>query len=490
MKKNIVFISLILLLLSSCTDDFLTKLPNNTINTSNFYQTEEDANAAIMGAYQPLQWPKLYNFRIWTTDVWPNDAEVGAGGGEDGRATKDINNQIQTPDNFALLDLMRGPSPGILRCNYLLAQLSDIDITQELRSQLEGEAKFLRALYYFNLVRIFGGVPLLTDPLFPGDDLFPSRNSTDEIYQQIVEDLIFAIDNLPTKSEYPPEYLGRAPKGAAMALLAKVYLTQENYDPVPDLCDDIEKLGYQLNTNYGDNFSVTTENSNESLFEIQYISGGSAGFWSDLNQSSWASCFQGPRGSGMVSGGWGWLHPTQEFVNSYEEGDLRKDVTVLYDGCPSFDGIEYDTTWSTTGYNVRKFLVTKAECPTYDANPLNFPVLRYADVLLMRAEALNELGMTNEALTFLNQVRLRAGLEAIQGLSKEEAKEAIIHERRMELAFEGHRWFDLIRIDNGQYAIDFLQSVGKVNMDRDHLLQPIPQQEMDANPNLVQNTGY
>lgn len=489
MKKNIVFISLILLL-SSCTDDFLTKLPNNTINTSNFYQTEEDAIATMMGAYQPLQWPKLYNFRIWTTDVWPNDAVVGAGGGEDGRATKDINNQIQTPDNFALLDLMRGPSPGILRCNYLLAQLPDIDITQELRNQLEGEAKFLRALYNFNLIRIFGGVPLLTEPLFPGDDLFLSRNNTDEIYEQIVEDLKFAIDNLPTKSEYSAESLGRAPKGAAMALLAKVYLTLGNYDLVPDLCDDIEKLGYQLNPNYGDNFSVTSENSNESLFEIQYISGGSASFWSDLNQSAWPSCFQAPRGSGMVAGGWGWLHPTQEFVDSYEEGDLRKDVTIFHEGCPPFDGIEYNAAWSTTGYNVRKFLVTKAVCPSVPDNPLNFPVLRYADVLLMRAEALNELGMTNEALPFLNQVRQRAGLESTLGLSKEEAKEAIIHERRMELAFEGHRWFDLIRIDDGQYAIDFLQSIGKVNMDRNHLLQPIPQQEMDANRNLIQNPGY
>lgn len=488
--KNRTLILFILLLSFGCKEEFLEKLPNNTINTSNFYQTEEDAIAALMGAYQPLQWPKLYNFRIWTTDIWPNDAVVGAGGGEDGRSTKDINNQIQTPDNFALLDIMRGPSPGILRSNFLLSKLPDIEIDQKLKIQIEAEAKFLRALYYFHLVRVFGGVPLLTEPLFPGDNLYLPKNSEEEIYSLITEDLKFAVDNLPTKKEYPVEFMGRVPKGAAMALLAKVYLTLENYGPVPELCENIEGLGYRLNLNYADNFNVETENSDESLFEIQYTSGGSAGFWDDRNQSAWASCFQGPRGSGMVAGGWGWLHPTQEFVDSYEEGDLRKDVTIFHEGCPTFDGKEYNPAWSTTGYNVRKFLVTKAVCPSVPDNPHNFPVLRYADVLLMRAEALNELNKTDEALTYLNLVRDRAGLGSKLGLTKEEIKEAIIHERRMELAFEGHRWFDLIRIDNGQYAIDFLHSIGKVNMDREHLLQPIPQQEMDANPNLIQNPGY
>lgn len=143
-----------------------------------------------------------------------------------------------------------------------------------------------------------------------------------------------------------------------------------------------------------------------------------------------------------------------------------------------------------TGYNLRKFLVPLSAVSSYDNSPLNFPVLRYADVLLMKAEALNELGRTAEAVTPLNEVRSRAGLGNVAGLSKDAFREKVLHERRMELAFEGQRWFDLIRINNGQYGIDFLKSIGKSNVSSKFLLFPVPQKERDANPNLTQNTGY
>jgi hypothetical protein len=192
----------------------------------------------------------------------------------------------------------------------------------------------------------------------------------------------------------------------------------------------------------------------------------------------------------MVAGGWGWNQPTQEFVNSYETGDKRKDVTIFYNGCPQFDGQDYDPAYSLTGYNLRKFLVTKAVSATFDDSPMNFPVLRYADVLLMKAEALNNLGKTTEAETPLNLVRARAGLPAVTGKSQEQMKEIILHERRMELAFEGQRWFDLIRVDNGQWGLDFLHSIGKLNASEKHLLFPIPLKEIESNPNLTQNPGY
>jgi hypothetical protein len=192
----------------------------------------------------------------------------------------------------------------------------------------------------------------------------------------------------------------------------------------------------------------------------------------------------------MVAGGWGWNQPIQEFVDAYEPGDLRKDVTILYDGCPQFGGMDYDPAYSTTGYNLRKFLVTKAVAATSDNSPMNFPVLRYADVLLMKAEALNNLARTTEAEVPLNEVRDRAGLAAITGLSQDEFKEAVLHERRMELAFEGQRWFDIIRVDDGQWGLDFLHSIGKVNATEKHLLFPIPLKEIESNPNLKQNTGY
>ena len=172
---------------------------------------------------------------------------------------------------------------------------------------------------------------------------------------------------------------------------------------------------------------------------------------------------------------------------------MRKDKTILYEGCSPFDGMQYKASWSNTGYNVRKFLVPLAVSPDYNTNPANIVVLRFADVLLMKAETLNELGRTQEAEEPLYRVRRRAGLtdrSDVEGLSMEQMREKIRHERRIELAFEGHRWFDMVRWDEGQYVLNFLHSIGKSNATEKHLLFPIPQKEIDANPNLIQNPGY
>jgi hypothetical protein len=268
---------------------------------------------------------------------------------------------------------------------------------------------------------------------------------------------------------------------------------------VVDLYTQINGLGYALNTNYSDNFSPATENSIESLFEVQYYGKTNYSFWDNENQASWVSTFTGPRNSDFVGGGYGWNHPTQEFVNDYEQGDTRKDQTVLYAGCPDFDGKVYKSSYSSTGFNVRKFLVDKDASEDYDTNPSNWVVLRFADVLLMYAEALNELGRGAEAQAAssginaggpLNRVRNRAGLTDVSGLNKDALREKILHERRMELAFEGHRWFDLVRVNNGQYGLNFLHSIGKSNAAEKHLLLPIPQKERDTNPNLSQNKDY
>ncbi len=485
-----ISIAVITILAVSCSEDFLEKTPLDTINTENFYQTESDAIAAINGAYQPLQWPKLYNMRMWTTDIMAGNSIVGAGGGDDGRETQDLANFVTATDNPGVLDIFRGPSPGILRCNLVLQKVPQMDLNEDLKNRILGEAYFLRGLYHFILVRFFGDVPLITIPQEPGDDLRPKRDAKSLVYDQIIEDLNQAIILLPEKSSYGSANLGRAAKGSATGLLAKVYLTLENWEKVVDLANKVEQLGYDLNLNYGDNYDVKKKNSIESLFEIQYIGDAGEDFWSNENQSSWLSAFTGPRGADMVAGGSGWNQPTQEFVSAYEAGDKRKDVTVLYDGGPQFDGQDYNASYSATGYNLRKFLVSKSVSETYDNSPMNFPVLRYADVLLMKAEALNNLGRTAEAEAPLNKVRQRAGLPALSGLSKSEFKTVVLHERRMELAFEGQRWFDLIRVDNGQYGLDFLHSIGKLNASQKHLLLPIPLKEIESNPNLVQNPGY
>ena len=177
-------------------------------------------------------------------------------------------------------------------------------------------------------------------------------------------------------------------------------------------------------------------------------------------------------------------------MSQWEPGDKRKDLTVFYQGCPDYDGHAYKSSYSITGYNVRKFLVSKSVSPEYNTSPANFVVYRYADILLMKAEALNEMGQTTAAEVPLNIVRKRAGLDAVTGLTQDEMREKIIHERRMEFAFEGHRWFDMVRIDHGNYAIKFLKSIGKNNVNKERLLFPIPQTEIDANPLITQNPGY
>ncbi len=490
--KNKIYFALILIgtLFTSCSKDFLDKSPEYSVNTANFFQTEDDAIAAINGAYQPLQWPKLYNMRMWTPDIIAGNSIVGAGGGSDGQETQDQANFVTASDNQGVLDLWRGPWPGILRCNIILQKVPGMTIDETLKNRVLGEAYFLRAQYYFILVRFFGDVPLVLSPVEPGDDLRPLRTPKSKVYDQIVADFSKAIELLPSRESYSGSDIGRASKGSAEGMLAKVYLTLGNWQLAVDHCNTVTTLGYALNTNYAGNFDPTDKNTVESLFEVQFASNAGQGFWSNENQSSWLSTFTGPRGSDMVAGGWGWNQPTQEFIDSYETGDLRKDATVFYDGCPQFDGKDYQKSYSMTNYNLRKFLVTKTVSPSYDNSPMNFPVLRYADVLLMKSEALNELGRTSEAEIALNEVRTRAGLVAVTNLSKDVFREKVLHERRIELAFEGHRWFDLIRVDNGQYGIDFLKSIGKSNMSQKFLLFPIPQKERDANPNLTQNLGY
>jgi len=486
-----------ILCVTSCRK-YLDKVPLDSINTSNFFKTPDDAINAINAAYQPMQRPKLYNLRMWTSDIMAGNSVVGAGGGTDGIETVEEANFTTDPGNPGVLDLWRGPWPGILSCNLVLQNVPSIKMDETLRNRILGEAKFLRANYYFILVRYFGDVPLITTPQSPKDsNYYPSRVDKKLVYDLIIKDLKEAIDLLPKRETYTGSDVGRASKGSAVGLLAKVYLTLGQYADVIPLCQQVTQLGYTLDANYSDNFDPAHKNGPESIFEVQYSGQTNYGFFDDLNQASWTSTFMGPRNTTFVGGAYGWNQPTQEFVDSYEPGDKRKDQTILYQGGPDFYGNVYSSTYSTTGYNVRKFLVPTSKSPQYNTSNEDFPVLRYADVLLMEAEALNATGKTSEAQlpssdpnTTLNKVRARAGLPDITGLNQVDLKQKILHERRIELAFEGDRWFDLVRVDNGQYGLSFLHSIGKTNATAKNLLLPIPQVEIDANPNLKQNPGY
>src|ERR1700712_1847384 len=226
------------LTLASCTKGFLTKAPLDDVNTSNFYKTQSDAIAAVNAAYQPLQRPKLFNLRMWTSDIMAGNSQTGgANDGSDGIETIQEANFVTKTDNAGVLDLYRGPAPGILQCNIVLQKVPAINMDAALKTRVLGEAKFLRGLYYFILVRYFGDVPLILAPQQPGSpDLFPKRTAKDLVYAQIIRDLTEAAAELPLASSYGGADIGRASKGAATGLLAKVYLTTRQYQKAADLC--------------------------------------------------------------------------------------------------------------------------------------------------------------------------------------------------------------------------------------------------------------
>ena len=487
-------IALASLALVSCGDDFLDKTPKNTVDPE-VDVTDSVAVAMANGCYRTLQSSNIYNQRIWTLDIVAGNSIVGAGGSTDGLETVQAANFTTLSDNGMALYMWRSPWVGIGQCNILINDLEG-KASDNIQKRSLGEAYFLRAHYYYVLVRLYGGVPLRLKPFTPGQPTAIARASKEEVYSQIASDCRKAIDLLPAKKDYSSQDLGRATQDAALTMLADMYLTlapdhKADYQHVVNLCDSVTALGYDLGKcKFEDNFDATINNGPESIFEVQYSGDTNYDFWGNNPQSSWLSTFMGPRNSDFVAGGWGWNQPTKEFMSQWEPGDKRKDLTVFYQGCPDYDGHAYKSSYSITGYNVRKFLVSKSVSPEYNTSPANFVVYRYADVLLMKAEALNEMGQTTAAEVPLNIVRKRAGLDAVTGLTQDEMREKIIHERRMEFAFEGHRWFDMVRIDHGNYAIKFLKSIGKNNVNKERLLFPIPQTEIDANPLITQNPGY
>lgn len=505
MKKTLATIATAALMLTGC--NFLERTPYDTVDTT-VEVTDAVAQAMANACYRTLQSSNMYNQRLWTLDIVAGNSNVGAGGGTDGLETIQAANFTTMADNGMALYMWRSPWVGIGQCNTLIQSMKMASgLTESVKNQCLGEALFLRAHYYYVLVRLYGGVPLRTEPYEPGTSTAIERNTEKEVYAQIIKDIREAAKLLPEKQEYASRDLGRATKDACFTMLADLYMTiagknytelepdEGYYQTVVNLCDSVADMGYDLGdmSTFRANFDATIHNGAESIFEVQFSGNTEYDFWGNNPQSSWLSTFMGPRNSNFVAGGWGWNQPTEEFMSQWEAGDLRKDVTVFYEGCPTWDpegeNKEYRASYSNTGYNVRKFCVPKSVSPESNTSPANFVVYRFAQVLLLKAEALCELNRP-EAYIPLNQVRFRAGLPAVSGQSQAELRETIAHERRMELAFEGHRWFDMIRIQNGDYAINFLKSIGKTNVTRERLLFPIPQTERDANPLMGQNPGY
>jgi starch-binding outer membrane protein, SusD/RagB family len=477
--------------LFSCKKEFLEKKPLGQLTSETFFSTEEQAVQAVNAVYQQLRVWETHAFGfIGCTDIMSDDADKGSTP-NDGLYQKDLDDFIHTADNASVKAVWTGYFQGVARANRAIEKIPAITMEEKLKARLIGEAKFFRAYYYFNLVRWFGDIPLITKPLAPSE-FTQKRVTASEIYAQIEKDLLEASAVLPEKSQYPSSEMGRSTKGAALAYLAKVYLTKGDFTKAEQYAMEvINSKEYSLFPSYADQFLLENENCSESVFEIQaaLVNGET------LGSTQWNQ-IQGVRGTPNL--GWGFNRPSDNLVAAYEPGDPRREATILYVGEVLPDGtalVEDNPETFNERYNQKAF--TPQHLGFQENSPSNIRIFRYADVLLIAAEAMNENGKATEAMAIINQIRKRARgslpanlvLPDLISKSKDENRLLIWKERRIELAMEQHRWFDLIR---QKRASEVMQAAGKTNFTKGkHELLPIPQTEIDiSNGSLTQNFGY
>ena len=458
---------------SSCTDDFL-EIDANQITADAI--TEDQAIELVNGIYNIfLSW-QVSSFS-WNaiTSISSDDADKGSDPGDTGSDKHLFDALAHDATSISVSEVWEGHFNGIQRANQAINRIHPFDdLDSDLKARLIGEAKFLRALLYFRLVQTFGGVPLITDTPdinSPLEELL-SRSTKEETFLFIENDLIEAISVLPEKSTYPDIQLGRATKGAAKALLAKVSMYQNKWDKVLNLTNEIILSGeYSLTSNYEDIWKEIGENNQESIFEIQ-----AKGELPSVGVDKY-SLTQGARGQG--GWGWGFNIPSENLLNSYELSDARRDATIIFRGETLYDGRYVPETVVNSMYNQKAYSSSFTE---NEQTGKNIRILRFAEVLLMNAEAASQLG--GDIAGPLNQVRIRAGLEPLSNPSQLD----VWNERRWELAFEHDRYFDLVR--QGR-ASEVLQSLGIPFLIGKHELFPIPQVQISLSDGILQqNPGW
>ena len=484
MKK--IYISIFALsayFFSGCSNDYLDVDQTESISTKDIELFNNDAGAAtfVTAIYSKfLDWNMTSFSWIGLSSIASDDADKGSSPGDTG-SDKDLMDALtynaSTPSTS---EIFAANYEGINRCNQALSIIPQLDkANPALRARLLGEAKFLRAFMYFTLVKTYGGVPIidhLPNPSSEEDRIMQlTRKSSAEVYAYIESDLNDAIAVLPNKSEYAAAEKGRASKGAAYALLAKINLYQKNWQKVVDNCNLV--TGYAIVSDYASMYKLAGENDAESIFEIQGTGSVPAKGISGYSNT------QGARGAG--GWGWGFNTPSQSLVNAYETGDVRKNATIIFAGTTLYDGRVVPLTVENPRYNYKAY--SSAFTDGWETD-VNIKYLRYAEVLLMKAEALNELNQTPAAILLLNQIRTRAGLGNTTAVSQGDVKTAIWKERRVEMAFEHDRFFDLVR--TGQ-AVAAFAIHGKTFVAGKHELFPLPQAFITQAGGLsTQNPGY
>lgn len=480
--NKVLVVALMTFVLSSCKD-FLEEDPKDRVAISNYYKTQADAISAVNAIYGHLNAQSGDTFGgVYHSNFW---IAIGLASDEM------LNNQVgnvdadqlaaftYSPQNGIVFDVWKQHYKAITLANIAIARVPLIDMDVTLRTRLTNEAKFLRALLYFDLVRMYGSVPLLVNETEP---LRPSAATVDQIYAQIIQDLTDA-EGLPADQ---PEGRGRATKGAAQAILAKVYLTRKDYsNAAAKALAVINSNKYELWDDYADAFKIQNRGGKEAIFSVGFgDADGSIIFW-EGGQFHVRLLPTMLMTAGITNNTLGWQVPTTALVNSYTASDERRGVTVFNEFNETVAGTPYSVTFDK--YYFRKYWdVTAPKEFTNEQAAQDFPVIRYSDVLLMYAEALNaQAGPSADAYTYLNMVRDRAGLGDLSGLTQEQFQAAVLEERKLEFAGEGQRWFDLVRTQK----LETLVPVAKagVTPNSRFYLYPIPQRERDLNSNLPQN---
>ncbi len=495
--KKLTTLSILVVCLAqvACKEDFLVTTDPTRIGTDLFYKNQAQFEQAVNGVYGQLQGitNAAYLFQEFNSDNTTLDFNPLDRGGAAGWEASEFS--TMNPGNGEISNLWNQHYSTLYNINYALEKLAPSTIDAPAKKEIEGQLKFLRAFHYFNLTRYFGDVVLVTATLNTPDEAFTLiRSPQAAIYTQIETDLKEATALLP--ASYSTK-VGRATKGAALSLLGKVYLTQKQYAEAVTTLKQV--TGYSLLPKYADNFDPAKKNGAESIFEVQYQGGNDLG-----EQSNFMYVFA-PRLSRDAVTGFantapaGRNIPTNDMIAAYEPGDLRKDVSL-------------QTSYTLNGKVEPVPFINKYRHPhtITGRTDNNWPVLRYADVALMLAEAINEqAGPGAEAVGYLNQVRTRAGLKEVNRLTKDAFRTAVLQERRVELAFENHRWFDLQRTKTPAELAAFMNAYGAkekasptvnrggiafnaldyVYSDFEYFL-PIPAPQILINSRLTQNPGY
>lgn len=510
MKRNIIKISasaIVLLWASSCSSDFLN-VPLQGKPTAG-----TDPNLPqnlVVGVYNSLMTGEAFGSEgdvhglsfVTATNIISDDADKGSTATDQQGTVGVIDEFTVTPTNTLVQALWAGHYNGVAKVNNALVSIQQSTLDETTKNRLMGEIRVIRGYYYFNLVRWFGGVPkILRVPKDASDantdPVFQTRATADEIYAQIIEDLQFGATNLPLRSATGA---GRIAKGTAQSLLAKVYMYRKEWQKVYDLTKEVMNSGqYDLIADYATIWRQAGDNSREAILEVQTGQFNN----SDFGVNAY-SMFQGPRvggKGGWTDLGWGFNNPSQSLVNAYEPGDLRRNATIIfidnsgkYTGTVLFDGFRIPSADSVQNlrYNYKAYHSENKNVENYlgnrDKKQKNIHLLRFAEVLLMNAEAANELGKPAEAIANLNRIRQRAGLKALTVGSQTDIRDAVWQERHIELAMEHDRFFDLVRTGR---AASVLKASGKNFVAGKNELLPIPSLQIElSGGKLTQNNGY